>query len=200
MTDTLHPSTPLTDASRLERLAAHVEIHEVLNAYCQGVDRRDWEQVRSCYHDDARDSHGPFRGNRDELVKWMEGNHHNVTFCMHMIGNVAINLSAEDPRLARTDTYCLSHKTVASADNDPYFQGAGVDGELRRTIACRYVDTFENRPGVGWRILERTVVHEWMRREPNELYVPIDPALAISRRDRTDLLYSPLPTRSAAES
>ncbi|MFE4500961.1 nuclear transport factor 2 family protein [Rhodococcus sp. NPDC056743] len=182
-------------AQQIAEVVAHGEIRKVLTAYCQGVDRRDWQKVLNCYHDDAYDSHGPFAGTRDELVRWLEINHQHVSYCMHQISNVTIDISPSDPLLARSETYCISHKTVTSAKNDPYFHGLGLEGEIRRTIACRYIDTFENRPEVGWRILRREVVLEWMRREPSELYVPLDPALASSHRDKSDLLYAPLATR-----
>ena len=48
-------------STELERLVTRVSINEVLVAYCQGVDRRNWEQVLACYHDDAVDWHGLYR-------------------------------------------------------------------------------------------------------------------------------------------
>jgi SnoaL-like domain len=201
MTDTLGGSArSAATSAAMERLLAHAEIHEVLVAYCQGVDRRDWDKVLACYHDDARDSHGQFEGSPAELVRWMRENHQHVSSCMHVLTNVSISVSADNDRLARAESYCLSHKAVSSAEHDPYFRAAGGEGPLRRTIACRYIDTFENRTGVGWRILARNVVLEWIRREPGDLYVLIDPALASSRRDGGDLLYSPLAKPAAAHS
>ena len=46
-------------------------ICKVVLRYCRGVDRMDRELVRSCFHDDAEDQHGNFRGNVDELLDWM---------------------------------------------------------------------------------------------------------------------------------
>ena len=36
--------------------------------FSRGVDRHDWELVRSCYHDGAHDNHGPFDGPIEEYV------------------------------------------------------------------------------------------------------------------------------------
>jgi SnoaL-like domain len=201
MTDPLGASSSRAATSaEMERLLAHAEINDVLVAYCQGVDRRDWDQVLACYHDDARDSHSQFEGSPAGVVRWMRENHQHVSSCMHVLTNVSISISKENDRFARAESYCLSHKAVSSAEHDPYFRAAGGGGPLRRTVACRYIDTFENRVGVGWRILARNVVIEWMRRDPGDLYLPLDPAMASSRRDRDDLLYSPLATPRAARS
>jgi hypothetical protein len=35
----------------LEELVAKQEISEPLHRYCRGIDRFDWDLVRSCYHD-----------------------------------------------------------------------------------------------------------------------------------------------------
>lgn len=178
--------------SGLEQVLAHVQISDVIARYAQGVDRKDWDRVLSCYHEDAIDSHGVFVGSPTELVAWMKGNHEHVTSCMHVLSNIRIELSDDDPELARAESYCLSHKIISSADHDPFLKDAGKAGEIHRTIACRFIDTFERRPESGWRILRRTVVYEWARIDPTEVFVPMDPGLTYSRRDKLDLLYSPL--------
>ncbi len=175
----------------LEQLLVERRIEKVLVAYCQGVDRKDWRQVRACYHDDALDSHGQFAGPPDELVTWLRRNHVHVTSSMHVLTNVSMRFSA-DGRLARVESYCLSLKEVASAADDPFLGASGAEGKARRTVASRYIDTFEDRPGVGWRILSRHVAFDWVRREPDELYLVLDPSWTVSRRDRSDLLHAPL--------
>jgi hypothetical protein len=176
----------------VEQLLAHAQIYSVLVAYCQGVDRRDWDHLLGCYHPDAHESHGQYVGDIPGFVEWLKSNHENVTSSMHVLSNVSIGISEDDSRFARVESYCLSHKEVTSARQDTFFHAAGDDEVLRRTVALRYVDTFENRPGLGWRILARTVVFEWVRREPGEFYYPLEPAMDNSRRDSSDLLYAPL--------
>jgi hypothetical protein len=177
------------EPAALARLVAENRIHAVLHAYCQGVDRKDWAQVRQCYHDDARDSHGPFLGTPDELLSWLSNRHEYVSSSMHVLTNISVRLS-DDGRLARVESYCLSFQQVDPGGDDP-FAGSPRD-TVRTTIACRYVDTFESRPGTGWRIQTRDVAFDWMRRETKENYIPLDPAWTSSRRDQTDLLYAPL--------
>jgi hypothetical protein len=177
------------ESADLNRMVAENRIGAVLHAYCQGVDRKDWAQVRQCYHDDARDSHGPFAGTPDELLNWLNNRHKHVASSVHVLTNVSVRLS-DDGRLARVESYCLSFQQVDPGGDDPF--AGSADDPVRTTIACRYIDTFETRPGTGWRIKTRDVAFEWMRREANENYITLDPAWTTSRRDSTDLLYTPL--------
>jgi hypothetical protein len=177
------------EAADLTRLVAENRIQSVLHSYCQGVDRRDWTQVRQCYHDDARDSHGPFTGTPDELVNWLVARHEYVVASMHVLTNVSVRLS-DDGRFARVESYCLSSQQVEPGGEDPF--AGSADKAVYTTVACRYLDTFENRPGIGWRIMTRDVAFDWMRREANENYIAINPTWTSSRRDSTDLLYTPL--------
>lgn len=186
------PAPTASGPATAEQMLAHAQIYSVLVAYCQGVDRRDWEHVLSCYHDNAHESHGQFVGNPVDFVEWLKVNHEHVTSSMHVLSNVSIGIAPEDERFARAESYCMSHKEVAAAKDDTFFHTTGDDQPLRRTVACRYIDTFENRPGIGWRILSRSVAFEWVRREPAELYFPLEPEMDNARRDRTDLLYAPL--------
>lgn len=178
-------------ASTHDELLAHNQINAVLAAYCQGVDRKDWDLVLSCYHENAIDDHSQFRGTPREFIEWIEPNHRSVATSLHFISNVSIGLSAEDPRLARVESYFLSSKTVTAAQDDTFF-GSPTSGELlRRTVAGRYIDTFEQRESVGWRIARRDVVLEWVRKEANENYLPLESGMSRAYRDETDPLYTP---------
>jgi hypothetical protein len=167
--------------------AAESEIRDVLARYCQGVDRKQYDLLRSCYHEDAIDSHGPYRGDRDGFVDWVRNRHRNVRSSMHFLGNVSVRLDA-DGRRARAETYCLTYQNVAAGGDDPF----GGSEDVWLTIAARYVDTFEHRPDTGWKILVRNVVYEWIRREDASAYLPLDPAWTATRRDGSDLLFSPV--------
>jgi hypothetical protein len=50
----------------LQRLLDKQDIYETLCRYARGVDRGDWDLVRSTYHEDAYDSHGDYQGD----IKW----------------------------------------------------------------------------------------------------------------------------------
>lgn len=74
----------------LRRLSAEHEITDVLQRYCRGVDRRDFDLVRSTYHTDATDCHGPYNGNVDGLIQWMTRRHEGVAQSMHQIGRAHV--------------------------------------------------------------------------------------------------------------
>ncbi|MEY3566868.1 MAG: hypothetical protein RLZ19_882, partial [Actinomycetota bacterium] len=46
----------------IDEVVAREHIRDVVYRYARGVDRRDFDLVRSCYHPDATDDHGPFTG------------------------------------------------------------------------------------------------------------------------------------------
>ena len=188
-------SAEMSDAEvrrQLARLLAEKEIRDVLNRYAQGVDRRDWDQVRSAYHDDAHDDHGQLGGAPDEFVAQVRKRHENVLSSIHLVSNVGIDLD-DDCRAARVESYCLSFQQVDPAGaNDPFADPQSKS--TRTTIGCRYVDDFKFREGAGWRIAKRLLVVEWMRRENDEDYVPAHSSWTLPHRDRTDPLYAPRPS------
>ncbi len=173
--------------SELELMVVEREIRRLLLAYCQGVDRRDWERVRACYHDGAMDSHGAFKGDADELVEWLRHRHESVISSMHVMTNLSIRVS-DDRRQARVESYCISLQLVEPRDGDPF--AGQSDRPVFTTVGCRYLDTLECRTDLGWRIKDRTVVFEWMRREETSSFVSLDPAWVSARRDSSDPLYA----------
>ena len=44
------------------------EIEACLLRYTRGVDRKDWDLVRSAYHTDAHDNHGNYKGGIDGFI------------------------------------------------------------------------------------------------------------------------------------
>lgn len=67
-------------------------IRDVLYRYCRGVDRVDLELVRDCYHDDAVDDHGAFRGPPDAYVAWLADRLRAYEHTSHTLGNVLIEV------------------------------------------------------------------------------------------------------------
>jgi hypothetical protein len=58
-----------TDLSaRLRTLLDRQEIADVVARYCRGIDRRDFDLVRACYHPDGADRHTGFSGGIDARV------------------------------------------------------------------------------------------------------------------------------------
>ncbi|MEU6643537.1 nuclear transport factor 2 family protein [Saccharomonospora sp. NPDC046836] len=165
-------------------------INKVLHAYCQGVDRRDWTQVRACYHDDAVDNHGAYVGGPDGLVDWLTRRHEHVLSSSHLLTNVSIRFNA-DRTLARSESYYLSLQVVDAPDGDPFAGHQGCPVFVR--VLGRYVDTHERRESAGWRIKVRTCINDLMTRGATDDFVPFAPTWPTPRRDRTDMLYDPWP-------
>jgi len=156
------------------------EIREVVLRYCRGVDRLDRELVRSCFHEDATDSHGNFEGGVEPLLDWMWGVLTKFDSTMHFVGNLLIEVSADLER-ARAETY-----GVAFHRGDP-------DKPHRNLVnGFRYVDRFERRDEV-WRIARRTVVTEWTRVDVPEHWWPTPEGILCGVRGPGDPVYEPLP-------
>lgn len=141
----------MSRTSPVAELVDRTAISDVLHRYCRAIDRCDAELLRSCYHPDAVDHHGPIRGRRDEFVDraiseltLRAASHGQLT--THVLGNVIIDLDGD------------------AAAVESYFQAAHVEdrdeGFRVFEFHGRYLDRFERRDG-EWRIARRTVVHDW---------------------------------------
>jgi hypothetical protein len=64
-------SEPAASTARLDRLADQQEVRDVIYRYCRGIDRRDYDLVRACYHADATDDHGDYRGGVDGFITYV---------------------------------------------------------------------------------------------------------------------------------
>ena len=157
------------------RLADKQEIAEVVLRYCRGVDRLDFELVRSCYHDDAIDHHTGFDGDADGYVAWLTTLLPRLSGTMHLVGNLLVEVEGD---LARSETYGTAHHW-----GDP-----PTDPSKNFTSGFRYVDTMERRDGV-WRIAERWAVREWTRLIPADTVRPKEGEGPSPRRDRSDPVY-----------
>lgn len=161
----------------LQELSARTSINDVLMKYVRGVDRRDWDLVRSCYHEDAFQDHGAYAGGLDGLITWSRAWHENIPVCMHTVSNVLIELNGDT---AVAESYVIVHQMQPDESGTMVYATAG----------CRYVDTFEYREGPGWRILRRIVPLVFTRPpDPAGDQPQITGALE-SRRDSTDSIFA----------
>ena len=163
----------------LEELLAKQAITEVVYRYCRGVDRMDAELVRSCYHPDAVDHHGSFRGSVDEYLTWVFRILGRYSSTFHFIGNVLVEPAG--PTLARCEAYGIAHH-----------RGDPAKPEANLVTGFRFVDRFERRDDGPWLIAHRAALTEWVRVDDPALQWPIGPNLPTGRRDRTDPVYDPL--------
>jgi SnoaL-like domain len=138
-------------SDELELLLAERAIQRVLTTYSRGVDRLDFESVRSCYWPDGTDDHGSFVGGVDDFIPFVEKSLNRFERTAHFLGNVRIDVDL-DRGVARSETYAVAFHRYTDADGHPTDMWAGL----------RYVDRFERRRGV-WRIETRVCAYEWRR-------------------------------------
>ncbi|MFL9965056.1 nuclear transport factor 2 family protein [Paraburkholderia sediminicola] len=162
--------------SRLQQFLDEAEIKRVHIRYCRGIDRMDWDLVRSCYHPDAIDRHGAYNGGVEGFIKWAAELLPNFECTQHFTGNQYVQVDGD---VAYAEHYAQAlHRTKP------------VDGEMAAdwVVNVRYVDRMERRHG-QWRIADRVVVLDSQRSDP----VPAESAPLensnVGRRDRDDPSY-----------
>jgi hypothetical protein len=160
----------------VSRLADESAIRSIHVRYCRGVDRRDWDLVRSCYHEDAVEDHGRFSGRASEFVSWAASQMSPDEPTTHFVGNQSIEI---DGSLAWCESYTRACHRRSASDGWP--AGDWI-------LNLRYVDRLERRDDV-WRIANRLVICDSERLDP----VGYDPGLAPNRdrgrRDSVDPSY-----------
>lgn len=139
----------------LQRLADRAEIQDCLCRYARGVDRGDWDLVRSTYHLDAHDQHGEYRGDIDGLIAWLDQRFAGVDNSMHFLGNCLIEFAGPDH--AFVETYFASRRLRPPTEAER--AGLQAGDQLCREAWGRYADQFERRDG-EWRVARRVVVIE----------------------------------------
>jgi hypothetical protein len=133
----------------VDQLIAREEIRDVMRRYARGVDRFDLEAVRSCYHPDATDERGPYQGDLDGFIAYLQ----SVTglpmfLCtMHLV---------TDQVIAVTDGHAVSESLTFAYHRLP---------DEHYLLGIRYLDDFERRAG-EWRIARRKVAYDWSIRQP----------------------------------
>jgi len=130
----------------IDEISSRIQIEQVLYRYCRAVDRGDLDLLKSVYHEDAKDYHGPFDGLgrdfADQLVPRMD----NLGVVgQHNVGNILIELTGD---AANVESYFLAyHPSLINGSEDVGLAFA----------AGRYFDRFERRAG-EWKIAERRVL------------------------------------------
>ena len=165
------------------------EIWRVMQRYGRGLDRLDFEMVRSCYWDDCIEDHGSYIGRPDDFIEWANGSTRTWVTSQHGIMNHNCDLQGND---AYCETYFLFHGV---AHEPPHFMSTG-----------RYIDHFQKRNGPNgpeWRFANRITIIEGKfdlpeaaiaKRLPPD-YTADEPCQAA--KDRSDVSYHrpPVPRR-----
>lgn len=166
----------------VEHLQARSEIHDLLMRYCRAVDRLDEELLRSCYHADAVDDHGHWKGSGHDFATFIVGSlaarAHRTT---HAVANVLIELDDAEGDRAHVESYALASLRRTDDSGDEWLD----------QFYGRYLDVVTRRDGV-WRIASRVVVHDWSistRLDPGSSFPLAMDGFLQGRRDRTDPVY-----------
>ncbi len=165
----------MPDPIELETLIARQQIADVIYRYARGIDRLDFDLVRSCYHPDAYDDHGSFSGDVEGFIAAAKSFLSRWTATQHFMGNMLIEVDGDK---ARAETYAVAYHRREDAD------GNGKDD----IMGIRYVDRFEQREG-GWKIAYRVVANEWRRVDPVENMRGRGAVGVWGRRDDQDVLH-----------
>ncbi len=153
------------------------QIRNVHLRYCRGVDRMDWDLVRSCYHPDATDEHGSYNGGIDGFIDWVSVGMTKFESTMHFTGNQLVEVAGDQAWAAH---YAIViHRRAAS--------GGQPAADL--IVNVRYVDKLERRDG-EWRIAKRVVIADSEKIETIEGSWLNLALLQPSRRDKRDYSYT----------
>lgn len=162
----------------LLQLLDEAAIRDVHARYCRGVDRLDWDLVRSCYHPDAVDDHGDYVGDVEGFIAYCKKGTALFESTNHFICNQLVRVSGDK---ASAEHYGLAyHRLLASAN-----------GPAKDIVAnVRFIDQLERRND-AWRILKRVIVIDSERTlSSGESW--INPVLRRAMRDKTDPSYAGL--------
>jgi SnoaL-like domain len=136
---------------RLQEVIDRDEIRQLLYTYARGVDRGDFDLIKSVFLPEATDHHGHYNGPALRFAESVvaRGDKIGVPGNQHHITNMNIKVSGDR---AQAESYFLAFQ---HEKND----GTGIGLAI---MAGRYLDVFERRDG-AWGILRREVVSDWTR-------------------------------------
>jgi len=178
----------------LQRLSDKEQIRDVMVRYARGVDRRDWELVRSAFFADCVDDHADFKGKRDEFIAWVRQRHDVDDFrkSVHLLANCLIEFA--DEGVAVVETYFVAWMELGAAAGEQRTMldkgRASSGGCIRVQVLGRYVDRFEKRDG-EWRIARRRTVFDSLQSQTQEdSEGQLNPSWQLGTRDGSDPLYA----------
>jgi hypothetical protein len=179
------PVTLAPHAISIQQACDRQALQHLAVAYSHAIDRRDYELLRSLYHDDAIDDHRPFyTGSADGYVAWLPSMMASWAATSHRIVSMLFLIDGEDAEgeLAAT----AWHRTL--------------DGTRDFVAHGRYVDRYSKRAGV-WRFAHRAFILDWS--EEHTVAAADDfgtDGVATGRSGGDDPVYSLLPMFGADRS
>lgn len=170
--------------SKIEVLLARDEIREVIMRLARGTDRRDRNLMRSCYHPDAMDDHGAFRGNGDEFADWVVETLQPMK-TQHFLGQIRIEVEGN---VARAESYCEAHHVFEPANEMMLPEGL-QSGTMDWIMWLRYLDRFERRDDGPWLIADRLCVWDFEYMVPASHKWDLGESFIRGKTDRHDPSY-----------
>ena len=125
------------------------EIARLIRTYAHGVDRRDWDLVRSCFSDDAEAQGSRSTGPIEPYLAALRPGVEFYPTTMHFMGNQLVELDGDT---AQVETYAVAYHWKDEV--------AGTDHPENLVVGVRYLDTVQRRQE-GWRITRRQVAPDW---------------------------------------
>lgn len=139
-------------ADAVRALVDDAAVARVMVHYAQGIDRRDWDLVRSCFAPDAYVKGSSFEGPREEYLSTLFAGVERFPVTMHFIGNQDRRLDGDT---AWTETYLIAHHFADPA------------GEVESIVlGVRYHDQLARQGDGTWAITRRDVHADWRRMGP----------------------------------
>jgi hypothetical protein len=124
-------------------------ILEIPLRYAQGVDRRNWLQVRQCFSDDAVGSGSLSSGSIDDYLEVLRKGVEYFSVTMHFMGNQLVDF---DEERALVETYAIAHHYRGDPPGSPH-----PDNLI---VGVRYNDTIVEQTN-RYVIIERKVDPLW---------------------------------------
>ncbi|GAB4144813.1 MAG: hypothetical protein Tsb0016_14450 [Sphingomonadales bacterium] len=141
------PAQDQSQAALIDDVLSKQALHELLMAYCRGVDRTDADLLRSTFHPDAQVITGVFNGGAMEFVDFIVALvRDQLKYVFHSVANEWFEIRGDD---ALGESYAIALATVD-----------GPDGPVDVLTGGRYIDRFARRDG-AWKIASRSFVCDW---------------------------------------
>lgn len=166
----------------LRRMLDEREIERLIIRWARAVDRLDKRELASVYHRDAIEHHGTFDGPADEYVNFViDTALPNYISTSHYVTNCLVEVDGDR---AHAESFVLAAHLRDDASR-----------RVMDLMNARLVDRLERRDG-HWRILERTVVHDWDMTQQIESVERWQDVFEPGRRGLRDFSYSVFSTRT----
>jgi hypothetical protein len=183
----------VTMSTSIQRLIDKDLIRDVMLRYARGVDRRDWELVRSAFFEDCHDDHADFKGMRDDFIAWVRERHDDpgLLTSTHFLGNCLVEFASDS--VAAVETYFVARLEIApgASGHRSMLDSKNLDSRQNSRIEVfgRYVDRFEKRND-EWRVARRRTVFDAMQSHLVDAQDgALNPAWTLGRRDQLDPMF-----------